>query len=201
MIASAVLPLDQVALITVALSLSGLLSFAVSSVEIAFSAKLSRALHAGHRKRATKFLAVAGTVKLAVAASAIIVLLVLLDPVLALFGAHYGAAKDLTLILFLIPITKALFGKADLVLLVHDLRGRIFWVQLLTLALMPLAGAAAFILPVADPTRLVAWGFVLSFFVGYGGLWWIARSRTGIDTSTPGAVTQWLQDRATFERK
>lgn len=193
--ASVVLPLDDVALITVALSLSGLLGFAITSVEIAFSAKLSRALHANQARRATRFLAVAGLAKLVLSAAMIAAILLLLDPILAIFGKHYVAANDITLILMGIPLVKALFGKADLVLLVHGLRSRIFWMHLVTLALVFVGPVAARLLPQADALRMSSLGFLFAFVVGYAGLWWIARRRTGIDTSAPGAIFNWLRDR------
>lgn len=192
--ASVVLPLDDVALITVALSLSGLLGFAITSVEIAFSAKLSRALHAHQTRRATRFLAIAGLAKLVLSAVMIVAILLLLNPILAIFGKHYVSADDITLILMGIPLVKAFFGKADLVLLVHDLRSRIFWLNLLTLALLFVAPVAAQLLPQADALRMSSFGFLLAFFTGYAGLWWIARRRTGIDTSAPGAIINWLRD-------
>ena len=191
---SAVLPLEQVALITVALSISGLLNFAISSVEIAFSAKLSRALHSGQRERATKFLAVAGGVKVLACGVMVLVVLFLLEPLLNFFGRHYIAADDITLILLCIPLIQALFGKADLVLLVHDLRNRIFWVQLLTLIILPLSALVAVSIPDTDSARLTSIGFVIAFFVGYGGLWLVALLKTGIDTSTPGAILRMMRD-------
>ncbi|ETX27230.1 hypothetical protein RISW2_15020 [Roseivivax isoporae LMG 25204] len=193
--ASAVLPLDQVALITVALSVSGLLNFAISSVEISFSAKLSRALHAGDTGRITRFLAVAGGVKVLLCAGMVAVVALLLDPLLALFGTHYAVADDITLILLGIPLVQALFGKADLVLLVHDLRHRIFWIQLVTLLLLPASAALSLLLPGLDATRLTAAGYVCAFGFGYGALWWTARAATGIDTSAPGALLRFLRAR------
>lgn len=194
-VASAFLPLEDVAVISIALSISGLFDFAIVSVEMSFSARLSRALHAGERARATRFLAAAGAAKLALSLVMVLVILFLLEPVLRYFGEHYSGAKAITLILILVPILKSFFGNANLVLLVNDLRGWIFWLQLATMFILPLGALATTALPDVDAMRVIAGGFVVAFVFGFAGLWWIALRKTGVDTSAPGAFLAWMKDR------
>lgn len=193
--ASISLTLDEVAVITVALSLIGPLNFALTAAEMAFSAKLARALHAKDRARTNKFLAIGGATKIASIAAFIPIMLFLLEPILGFFGKHYTGASDITVILLGIPVAKALFGRADLVLLVHDQRAWITLLHALTLALLPACAVLTLLLPDADGMRVISIGFFLSFLLGYAGLWWIARVKTGIDASAPGAILNWLRDR------
>ena len=194
--AALVLSPEQVAVITVALSLIGPLNFALTATEMAFSAKLSRALHAKDRKRTNKFLAIAGGTKIASIVAFAPILFFLLEPILGFFGKHYSGASDITLILLGIPVAKALFGRADLVLLVHNLRARITIMHALTLALLPASTVLTVLMPEADALRVTSIGFFMAFFLGFAGVWWIARRKTGIDTSAPGAIVNWLRDRA-----
>lgn len=194
-VASVFLPLEHIALLSVTLSITGLFGFAITSIEMSFSARLSHALHADQRVRATRLLAVSGIAKLALSVVMVVLILLLLDPVLSAFGKHYEGAREITLILILIPISRALIGNANLVLLAHNLRKPIFWLQLSTMLLLPLGVLASLAFPALDPLRTTAIGFVFAFAFGYTALWWVAYRKTGIDSSVPGACLKWVQDR------
>ena len=86
--------------------------------------------------------------------------------------------------------------RADLVLLVHNLRAWITVLHALTLALLPASTVLTVLMPEADALRVTSIGFFMAFFLGFAGVWWIARRKTGIDTSAPGAIVNWLRDRA-----
>ncbi|GAA3852821.1 hypothetical protein [Celeribacter arenosi] len=186
-IASAVLPMSEVARVTVALSIAGLLSFAVTAVEVSFSAKLSRALHAKEDRLAQRLFATALVAKLVVLVIGALALALFLTPILRLFGDHYIESRGLVWIVVAIPFVKALFGKADLVLLVHGARRRIFWVQSVTLALLPLGAFG--VLQMGGGTAAVCIGFVAAFTFGSIALWLSARHMTGMDPSILGALS------------
>ena len=123
------------------------------------------------------------------------VIALLLDWLLGFFGKHYEGTTTISLILLGIPVVQAIFGKADLALLVHNQQSKIFWVQLATLILLPLSAAAPILFPAEDATLVTSIGFVLTFLFSYFGLWLIALVKTGIDTSAPGALIRFLAAR------
>ncbi|MCT4553142.1 MAG: hypothetical protein N4A53_00480 [Pelagimonas sp.] len=193
LVGSVFLAAPEVALVTVALSLAGPFNFAIAAVEMAFGAKLSNALNEGNRWKIYRFLSAAGAVKLALCGAGVAVVVFFLDGLLALFGKHYGGADHITMLLLAIPMTMALFGKADLPLLMHGHRKAILLVQGLSLLLLPSGALLGLYLPEADLLTWTCAGFLLSYTVGYAGLWLAARLLTGIDTSAPGAALAFMR--------
>lgn len=116
--ASVSLAKDQVALLVIAISLIGVLSFAVTSVDIALTSRVAQALMNSATERARKLMAMAASLKcLAVLIVGTCVVL-LRDPILSLLGDDYVAAGSGLVMLMAMPASSAILGPGDMVLTV-----------------------------------------------------------------------------------
>ena len=188
-----------VAKIAIALNIVNFMNFAITAVEIAFSAKTSQSLLAGIKAgvpgrqmfRATHFIAVSGALKLGLVTAGLLVFWLLMPALIGLFGPGYGESLGAAYWLLLIPASKAFFGNTILIEQIFDHRLEIMISSLLGVAALPLA--AAFVVPVlarngTDPVTATAMVFAL-VLTGLQALRWaICLWRTGVDASVPGAL-------------
>lgn len=188
-----------VAKIAIALNIVNFMNFAITAVEIAFSAKTSQSLQQGIKAgvpgrqmlRATHFIAISGLLKLGLVTLGLLAFWLIMPFLIGLFGPGYGESLGAAYWLLLIPVSKALFGNTILVEQIFDHRLEIMISSLIGVAALPLA--AVFVVPAmvsqgADPVTATAivFAFVLT---GLQALRWaICLWRTGVDASVPGAL-------------
>ena len=178
----------EVGTVAIALSIIGFLNFGMTAVDSQFAPRISGALARRNGVRAARLQAYANVLKFLPALVAAAVLFVAAEWILGLFGAHYAAGADATAWFLLIPLSRATFGNATLVLQVGGHRGDILWTTLVGLGLMA-AGAYA---------GGLNWGLTgaaAGCSVAYAALkalrYLSCRARTGMDTSifgTPAAL-------------
>ncbi len=107
---------EGVAPLAIALSFMALFLFAVKAVDLAMSPRISRALQAQDHTEATSLLASAALAKAAICVLGFVVLVLVGDVVIRIFGEAYSSAFVPLLILTAIPASEAIWGPAQLVL-------------------------------------------------------------------------------------
>jgi O-antigen/teichoic acid export membrane protein len=107
-------------------------------------------------------------------------LLVFLQPILELFGPHYADGAAACAWFLTMPISRALFGNATLVLQIRGHRADILWSTIAALGLMALGAYAGGTLNGATGA---AAGCSLAYCVLMATRYLSCRMRTGIDTS------------------
>jgi O-antigen/teichoic acid export membrane protein len=196
-----------VAKIAIALNIVNFMNFAITAVELAFSAKTSQSLLAGIKAgvpgpqmfRATHFIAISGVLKLGLVTAGMLVFWLIMPQLIGLFGPGYGESLGAAYWFLLIPASKAFFGNTILIEQIFDHRLEIMISSLLGVAALPLA--ATFVVPVlvrngADPVTATAMVFAL-VLTGLQALRWaICLWRTKIDASVPGALWRRAQQRS-----
>lgn len=188
-----------VAKIAIALNIVNFLNFAITAVEIAFSAKTSQSLLQGVKAgvpgrqmmRATHFIAISGVLKMALVSAGLLVFWLLMPSLIGLFGPGYADSLGAAYWLLLIPASKAFFGNTILIEQIFDHRLEIMISSLLGVAALPLA--VFYVVPAlaqagADPVTATAMVFAL-VLTGLQALRWaICLWRTGVDASVPGSL-------------
>lgn len=188
-----------VAKLAIALNIVNFMNFAVTAVEMAFSAKTSQSLLQGVKAgvpgkqmiRATHFIAVSGALKMGLVIAGMLLFWLLMPSLIGLFGPGYEDSIGVAYWLLLIPASKAFFGNTILIEQIFDHRLEIMISSLLGVAALPLA--AYFIVPAmarngTDPVTATAIVFAL-VLTGLQALRWaICLWRTGVDASVPGAL-------------
>ncbi|MCR9127553.1 MAG: hypothetical protein NXH82_15725 [Rhodobacteraceae bacterium] len=176
-----------IAQLTLALSVIGLLHFAMKSVDITYSPAISRSLQArdltavrGHLRRAALF-KLAGTIMGAA------LLYLFGGRILALFGAGYSSAFVPMLVLVVLPASDALFGPSGLILNVSGGAAVVAW--------SACAGVAGIVTGTLTGGMIAgAPGAAVGCGLGYLGFkalqWMLVLRRQGIDTSLRAAFVR-----------
>lgn len=171
---------EEVARLAIAFALLNLLNFGLTSVNMAVSPALARALLSGDRARAERLLAAVGGLKLLGLLVGGAGILVLREPILGLFGPHYVAASETFFILFAMPLVHTLFGPSVLVLNILGERR----------ALLVGCTAGALAIAVLTPLGAMAYGVegaaagaAIAFLMQQVLLFVFVRARTGVDPS------------------
>lgn len=183
---------EAVALFGISLALLNLLNFAVSAVDMAFGARIARALVDRSAPRYQRLFAAGAALKGAAVIGGAVIVWFLRDPVLGLFGPHYLQARDAFFILLAAPIANALTGPTILVLNVLGHRRELLAACLVGLAVMvvatPLAGSLG---GVNGAAIGAASGFVLLQILLYVS----CRVSAGIDPSMFAVAANLLASR------
>ena len=196
-----------VAKIAIALNIVNFMNFAITAVEIAFSAKTSQSLLQGIKAglpgrrmvRATHFIAISGALKMALVSVGLLVFWLLMPMLIGLFGPGYGESLGAAYWLLLIPVSKAFFGNTILIEQIFDHRFEIMISSLVGVAALPLAAyfiVPAMILNGTEPVTATARVFAL-VLTGLQALRWaICLWRTGVDASVPGALWRRFREKS-----
>lgn len=113
---SLVISSADVAQLGISLSLVGVLSFGITAIDMTLSPLLARSLVNENRNRTTRLLMYCSAAKLGGLALGIPVFYMLIPYVTNLLGAEYAGIENSFLVLVFIPLSKALFGPANVVL-------------------------------------------------------------------------------------
>lgn len=176
---------DQVALLVISISLIGVISFAVTSVDIALTSRIAQALLKSATERSRKLLGMAAGIKcLAVLVVGTAVVL-LRDPILALLGEDYVAAGSGLVMLLAMPAATAILGPGDMVLTVLGHRKYVLIASLAGLfgivSLTVLGG-------LLGGFQYAAGGAALAFTMQQLILYLFCRTKAGVDPSVFGLL-------------
>ncbi|SDZ54230.1 Membrane protein involved in the export of O-antigen and teichoic acid [Jannaschia faecimaris] len=130
-----------VAQLGISISLISALSFALTAVDMTLSPHIARALVQTNKRRTSRLLTLAALSKLGLFAVGAPLLYVLVPYAIALMGNAYEGLQSQYLIFLCIPLAKAVFGPANLVLNVSGKRRELLWGTVVGLPL--LIGAVA----------------------------------------------------------
>lgn len=183
--ASVVLPAEGIARLGIALSLIGVLSFALTAVDMIFSPRIARALVQENVTRRNRLIALCGAMKLAGLTVGTPIAIMLIPTVLRLLGSEYESVRETFLIFIPMIVALGFFGPANMVLNVLGRRWELFWATL--------AGTAALFGASVIGGRLagldgVALGITVASTLYYALLCFICRFRFGIDTTIFAAL-------------
>lgn len=117
----------EVAILAIALSVIGLLGFALTAVDMTVSPQVAKFLVNDKKFKATQLLSYCSAAKLATVAIGVPVINALLPFAESRLGADYAGVTDQFFTLALIPFAMAAFGPANLVMNVLGERRSIFW--------------------------------------------------------------------------
>ena len=178
--ASFVLPPAEIARLGIALSLVGLLTFALTSVDMVLSPRISRAILDEDTALRDRLIAGSGVVKLAALLLGAPIVYSLIPPILSLMSASYQGVQETYLLLVPMALAMAVFGPGPLVLNVLGKQWELFATALFGgLALM--GGVIAGGLLGGLDGAAVAISLAVSVY--HGTLYSICRTQMKIDTT------------------
>lgn len=185
--AALTLSASGVAFLSVAISVTNFLNFAISAVDSSYGPRIARAMTSGNRAHLSRLLASSVVMKLAGVIAGGILLLLFGRPILGLFGPEYVQALPLLSIFMILPLTNALFGPSILLLNISGISSPVFfWTGgglALMVALISLGG-------VVGGMTGAAIGTAAGYFVMQAGLFFASVARTGIDASIRAAFAR-----------
>lgn len=170
----------EVGTVAIALSIIGFLNFGMTAVDAQFAPKISGALARENDTRAERLQAFSNALKFVPTLLASIVLFLGAEWILGLFGEHYVGGAGATAWFLLMPLSRAVFGNATLVLQVKGHRTDILWTTLAGLCLM---AAGAYAGGVLYGLAGAAAGCSLAYCALMAMRYLSCRVRTGMDTS------------------
>ena len=186
----------EVGTVAIALSIIGFLNFGMTAVDAQFSPKISGALARQNGTRARRLQAFSNVLKFVPTLFAAAILYWAAEWILGLFGEHYEAGAGATAWFLLIPLSRAVFGNATLVLQVSGHRVDILWTTLAGLCLM---AAGAYAGGVLYGLTGAAAGCSLAYCALMAMRYLSCRARTGIDTSIFSAPAALLRPASATE--
>ena len=139
LIASLVLPTDEVAILTIALRVQAVVLFGVTSINMVVAPRIARSLGAGDEATVNDLLFASTHLKLWPALLLACLLPVFGEPLLAIFGPEYAAALLPLITLCAIPVIMAVFGPVVLFVTVLELEAvanRVFQLAFVALAIL-----------------------------------------------------------------
>jgi O-antigen/teichoic acid export membrane protein len=176
---------EAVAQLAIALALLNTLMFTLTAIDTSFSPKVSRAIHQGDVPRYTHLLSTSAAFKCATLLVLGISIWLFRDFILGLFGPVYVEARDTFFILFLMPLSTAIFGPTWIILNILGHRAEILRASLIGITTMVVAtpmGGAFFGLEGAALGASGGWIlFQVLLFIR-------CRKVAGIDPSAPAAA-------------
>ena len=186
----------EVGTVAIALSIIGFLNFGMTAVDAQFAPKISGALARQNRRRAARLQAFSNVLKFVPTLLAAAVLYWAAEWILGLFGEHYAAGAGATAWFLLMPLSRAVFGNATLVLQVSGHRVDILWTTLAGLCLM---AAGAYAGGVLYGLTGAAAGCSLAYCALMAMRYLSCRARTGMDTSIFSAPAALLRPASATE--
>ena len=186
-IAAAALTLSAstVALVSVAISITNFLNFAISAVDSSFGPRIAKAISNDNRTQLSRLLGYSIALKLAGVVTGGVLLFLFGKQILGLFGPEYIKALPLLAIFTVLPLTNALFGPSTMLLNISGVASPVFfWAG---------GGIAAMVLLTAIGGLVggmiyAAIGTAVGYFVMQAGLYVTCRIRAGIDGSIRAAI-------------
>lgn len=181
--ASLSLAKDQLALLVISISLIGILNFAVTAVDIAFSPKVARALLVPDPRRCRELLMMGASIKCVAVALVGTVVVLFRYPILSLLGENYLAAGSGLVALLMMPAASAVFGPGDMVLTVLGHQKDVLiatLVGLLGMVGLTVVGGAL------GGFQVAAVGAALAYTAQQFLLFLFCRRRAGVDPSILG---------------
>ncbi len=170
----------EIGTVAIALSIVTFLSFGVTAVDAQFSPRISAALVREDLQRVRRLQAFSNLLKFVPTVVVALALLLFMERILGLFGAHYVEGAAACAWFMAMPVARAVFGNATLVLQIRGHRADILWSTIAALGLMAVgsyAGGALY------GTTGAAAGCSLAYCILMGTRYLSCRMRTGIDTS------------------